>query len=83
MAREKPQRNPERLDIRMTFTVRYGEDAEDEMVVMHERPMRIVGSVFHYRDRILHTLAATLFRVAALQPKVAKRVFGGRRKSTE
>lgn len=83
MARVKPQRNPERLDIRMSFSVRYGEADEDQLVVMQERPMRLVGSVFHYRDRILQTLATTLVRVAVLQPKVAKRVFGRRRRADQ
>ncbi|WP_348672990.1 hypothetical protein [uncultured Abyssibacter sp.] len=79
MARTKPQRNPERLDIRMSFTVRYGEQPEDELVVMREREMKLIGSVFRYRDKIMQTLATTLVRVALLQPKIARRVVGATR----
>lgn len=82
MARTKAQRNPERLDIRMSFTVRYGEEPEDELVVMRERPMKLVGSVFRYRDKIMQTLASTLVKVALIQPKVARRVVGGARRAS-
>lgn len=81
MARTKAQRNPERLDIRMSFTVRYGEEPDDQLVVMNERPLKLVGSVFRYRDKIMQTLASTLVKVALLQPKVAKRVVGTTRKA--
>ena len=80
MARTKAQRNPERLDIRMSFTVRYGDAPEDELVVMCERPLKLVGSVFRYRDKIMQSLASTLVKVALLQPKVARRVVGTTRK---
>ncbi len=79
MARTKPQRNPERLDIRMSFTVRYGEEPEDELVVMRERPLKLVGNVFRYRDKIMQGLATTLVRVALIQPKIARRVVGASR----
>ena len=81
MARTKAQRNPERLDIRMSFTVRYGEEPDDQLVVMNERPLKLVGSVFRYRDKIMQTLASTLVKVALLQPKVAKRVVGTTRQA--
>ena len=66
----------------MSFTVRYGEEPEDELVVMRERPLKLVGNVFRYRDKIMQGLATTLVPVRpALKARVQETPSGGARSS--
>lgn len=61
----------------LTVTVRTGPDAADRHVLMRERELRLVGSVFEYRDRILRYLVGALWRVAAASPAVYREVAPG------
>lgn len=69
--RAKNQRNPDKLDLRLSFAVRYGDEPDEQVVFMDEREMKMVGSLFQYRDRIMSYLSKSLVRVAMLQPKIA------------
>ncbi|MBR9812937.1 hypothetical protein GYB61_03650 [bacterium] len=69
--RTKNQRNPDKLDLRLSFSVRYGDDADEQVVFMDDREMKLVGSLFQYRDRIMGYLSRSLVKVAMLQPKIA------------
>jgi len=58
----------------MTVVVRTGEEAEDEYILMEDRELRMAGSVFEYRDRIMRYFVGTLMRVAATSPSVYREI---------
>lgn len=67
----------EPLRISLSVTVRTGPDPQDHHVLMRDRELRIVGSVFEYRDRILRYFVGALWRVAAASPAVYREVAPG------
>lgn len=69
--RTRNVRNPDKLDLRLSFSVRYGDEEDEQVVFMDDREMKLVGSLFQYRDRILGYLSKSLVKVAMLQPKIA------------
>lgn len=69
--RTRNQRNPDKLDLRMSFAVRYGDEPDEQVVFMDGREMKMVGSLFQYRDKIMGYLSKSLVKVALLQPKIA------------
>lgn len=71
------RRRREPLEVDLTVVVRFGEAEEDRVVLMEERRLAMIGSIFRYRDRIARFLVTGLVRAAMLQPKVARRVLPG------
>ncbi len=65
------------LDLRLSFTVRTGDEEEDVITIMDERELKMVGSVFQYRDQAARFLAMTLVKVAATNRKVFTQVVPG------
>lgn len=74
MSRVKNQRNPEKLDLRLSFSIRYGDEPDEQVVFMEDREMKMVGSLFQYRDKTMNFLSKALVRVALMQPKIAASV---------
>lgn len=70
-------RKQEPLDLRLSFTVRTGDEPEDVVTIMDERELKMVGSVFQYRDQAARFLAMTLVKVAATNRKVFTQVVPG------
>lgn len=64
----------------MTVVVRFGEEEEDRVVLMENRRLSMVGSIFRYRDRIARFMVTGLLRAAMLQPRVARKVLPGWRR---
>lgn len=71
------RRKPEPLDVRMSFTVRTGEEPDDVVTIMDEKELKMVGSVFQYRAQAARFLAMTLVKVAATNRKVFSQVMPG------
>lgn len=69
--RTRNVRNPDKLDLQLSFSVRYGDAPDEQVVFMDERDMKMVGNLFQYRDKILGHLGKSLVKVAMLQPKIA------------
>ncbi len=67
-SRRKKPREP--LDVRLSFTVRTGDEPEDTLTILDEKEIKMVDSVFSYRDKAQRFLALTLVRVAATNRKV-------------
>ncbi len=63
--------------MRMSFTVRTGDEEEDVITIMDERELKMVGSVFQHRDKAARFLAMTLVKVAATNRKVFTQVVPG------
>lgn len=75
---EKPakrrDRKPEPLDVRLSFVVRTGDDPDDSLTILDEQDVKMVGSVFSYRDRAARFLALSLVKVAATNKKVMQEI---------
>ncbi len=78
-ARRRRRRKTEPLHLRLTVAVRFGEEEDDRVVLLDDREITMVGSIFRYRDRIARFMVTGLFRAAMLQPKVAARLLPGLR----
>lgn len=58
------------LEVRVSLAFRFGEETDDRVLMLDDRPIPMVGSVFHYRDRIARSFAMLLLRAGVSQPKV-------------
>lgn len=56
----------------MTVIVNTGDAPEDHITLMRDRELKLVGSVFQYRDRIQRFLIHGLLRVATTSPAAYK-----------
>ena len=80
---ERPQRRLSRrrqrppLEVRLTVVVSFGPEEDDQVTVINDRKIWMVGSIFQYRDRVARLAMATLIRAALMQPKVAARIMPG------
>ena len=73
---ERPSRRAKApLEVRLSLKVRFGEDAGESMVLMQDRRVPMVNSVFENRDRILRSFTMLLLRASMTQPKVMREVF--------
>ena len=85
MSTQKPsssprrKRKPEPVDLRLSFTVRTGDEEEDVVTILDEKELKMVGSVFQYRDKAARFLAMSLVKVAATNRKVFRQVVPGLR----
>ena len=70
-ARRKPRRGKTPIDVRLTVSVRFGDEADDRVTVMNDRRVPLVGSIFDSRDALLRGLSRVLLQAAAAQPRVA------------
>lgn len=68
------RRKPEPLKVNLTVTVRFGDEEEDQVVLLDDREVVMIGSIFRYRDKIARYTVTGLFRAAMLQPKVASKL---------
>jgi len=75
----RPERTPRRvkppLEVRLSLKVRFGADADESVVLMQDRRVPMVNSVFENRDRILRSFTMLLLRASMTQPKVMGEVF--------
>ncbi|HZU77222.1 MAG TPA: hypothetical protein VFA70_10690 [Dehalococcoidia bacterium] len=75
VAKLRSRRQREPLDVRLSLRFRFGDAPADEVTVMDDRRVPMVGSVLENRDRILRAFAQTLVRVSLRQPKVIRELF--------
>lgn len=64
------RREKQPLDVRLTMRVRFGEQPDEQVTVVNDRRLRLVGSAFKYRDRAINFLVYEVLRAGARQPKV-------------
>lgn len=70
MAKVFRRRKKKPLDIRLTMRVRFGDQPEEQVTVVNDRRLKLVGSAFQYRDRAINFLVYEVLRAGARQPKV-------------
>lgn len=73
--RRKGKRDP--LEMRMTVVVRTGENPEDQLTLMNNRKLHMIGSVFEHRVRIQRYIVTSLFKVATRSPRAFKEIAPG------
>ncbi len=74
-ARRRLRQAPEPLQVNLSVAVRFGDEEHDRVVLMDQREIKMVGSIFRYRDKIAKFMVTGLFKAAMLQPKVAAKLF--------
>jgi hypothetical protein len=62
------------LEVRLSLKVRFGEEPDESVVLMQDRRVPMVNSVFENRDRILRSFTLLLLRASMSQPKVMREV---------
>lgn len=67
------RREKKPLDVRLTMRVRFGEQPDEQVTVVNDRRLKLIGSAFQYRDRAINFLVYEVLRAGARQP----RVYGG------
>ena len=76
-------RGKEPLDVKLSVAFRFGDAPEDRVVMMEDRSVPLVGTVFQARSRIVRSAWNLLFRAALQRPQVATqfvpalKLFGG------
>ena len=68
LGRRRREKQP--LDIRLTMRVKFGKEPDEQVTVVNNRQLKLVGSVFKYRDRAINFLVYEVLRAGARQPKV-------------
>lgn len=58
------------LDIRLTMRVRFGEQPDEQVTVVNNRQLKLVGNAFKYRDQAINFVVYEVLRAGARQPKV-------------
>ena len=71
------RREREPLQLRLSVSVRFGEAPDERVVLLDDRDIQMVGSVFRYRDKMARFMVTGLLRAAMLQPKLAARILPG------
>jgi len=77
VAKPKPRRRRDPLEVRLSLTYRFGDEPDDTVRVMDDLPVPMVDSVFKNRDRILRAFAMTLVKAGASKPKVVHELVPG------
>lgn len=70
---QKAARN-EPLEVELTVAFRFGDEPGDRVVMIDNRKVPMVGSVFDSRDAILRGFAKLLIKAGMTQPKVLQEV---------
>lgn len=64
------RREKKPLDVRLTMRVRFGQEPHEEVTVVNDRRLKLVGSAFKYRDKAINFVVYEVLRAGARQPKV-------------
>lgn len=72
-SKKKPKhRDQEPLDVHLTVRYRFGDEADDEVTMMENRRIPMVGSVFEKRDVLARNFVKLLLHASTRQPKVLR-----------
>ncbi len=79
--RERRLKRNEPLDVQLTVAFRFGDDVQDQVTVIDDRRIPMVGGLISNRDRIIRGFMKLILRAAVTQPRVARQLFPLRRSS--
>lgn len=60
------------LTVNLTVRYRFGDDADDRITVIDQRPVPMVNSVFDNRDRIIRQFAKLMIVAGLKSPRVMR-----------
>lgn len=66
--REARRKREEPLEVRLSVRYRFGEAPEDQVTMVNDRPIPMVGSVFRHRDAIVRNFAFMTLRAGVHSP---------------
>ncbi len=75
---ERPRRRrgrKEPLDVQLTVSFRFGDEPGDQVTMIDQRSVPMVGSIVANRDRVIRGFVGLLMRVAVTQPRIAGQLF--------
>lgn len=81
--RSRPaKRQQESLEVNLTVSLRFGNEAGDRITPINRQRIPMVDSVFQNRDRILRSFVSLMFRAGLSSPKVVGHMIprGGRKR---
>ncbi len=70
-ARRAPRRRAPPLDVDLSVSFRFGDAPEDRVVVLQDRRVPLIGTVFDRRDDIIRGFGKLLVKAALLRPAAA------------
>lgn len=73
----RQSRRAEPLKIEMTVVVNVGDEPHDRIVLMNDRELKLVGSIFRYRNQIQRYVINGLLRVAVASPTALREFLPG------
>lgn len=65
----------EPLDVQLTVRFKFGDEPQDQITVIDDRRVPMVGSVIDNRDRIMRGFLRLLMKTALKQPRVMRELF--------
>ena len=68
--RQRKQEEP--LEVELTLRYRFGETDAEQVTIMDQRRVPMVGGVFKYRDKILRGFTSSLIKAGMTQKKVVR-----------
>jgi len=71
----RPRRGKDPLEVQLTVRFKFGAEPRDQVTVINNRRVPMVGSVISNRDRIVKGFVNLLIRTALKQPRVARELF--------
>lgn len=72
--KRRRRRSKEPLEVELTVSFRFGEEAEDWVTPIRQRKLPMVNSVFASRDRILRAFVSLMLKTGLSTPKVAAQI---------
>lgn len=72
--RIRRRRGQDPLEVELTVSFRFGEEAEDRVTPIRQRKLPMVNSVFESRDRILRAFVTLMLKTGLSTPKVAGQI---------
>tara|TARA_R110000787_G_scaffold13918_28_gene43304 strand:+ start:2659 stop:2931 length:273 start_codon:yes stop_codon:yes gene_type:complete len=65
-------RDKEPLDVELTLSFRFGDEADDKITMIDNRRIPMVGSVFEKRDLLIRNFVKLMVKAGVSQPKVVR-----------
>ncbi len=65
-------RGREPLDVELTLSFRFGDEADDKITMIDNRRIPMVGSVFEKRDLLIRNFVKLMVKAGVSQPKVVR-----------
>ncbi len=73
--RRKRRSRKDPVDVQLSVSFRFGDEPEDQVTMIDQRRIPMVGGLLANRDRIIRGFVTLLTRTALTQPRLARQLF--------